>query len=106
MEQREKQHILTGGLILITVGILIILNKTTSLRFQQELARPADSDRNRCPGLYIRDLGGWVLVAAGVVLLVNYNWGLDARLISTYLLPVALIVIGLGVSASISRKVR
>ena len=97
VERREKQHILTGGLILITVGILIILNKTTAFGFNKSWPVLLIVIGIGALAQRIRDLGGWVLVAAGVVLLVNYNWGLDARLISAYLLPVALIVIGLGV---------
>jgi len=35
LESREKRHILTGGMILITVGILIILNKITVFGFNR-----------------------------------------------------------------------
>lgn len=97
VDRREKQHILTGGLILITVGILIILNKTTVFGFGKSWPVLLIVIGIGALAQRFRDLGGWILVAAGAVLLVNYNWGLDARLISAYLLPVALIVLGLGV---------
>jgi len=96
VNRREKQHILTGGMILITVGILIILGKNTAFGFSKSWPILLIVIGIGALVQRIRDLGGWFLIAAGVILLVNYNWELDARLLSAYLLPVVLIIIGLA----------
>jgi hypothetical protein len=97
VDRREKQHILTGGLILITVGILIILNKTTAFGFNKSWPVLLIVIGIGALAQRIRDLGGWFLLAAGVIFLANYNWELDTRILSAYLLPALLIVIGLVV---------
>jgi membrane protein implicated in regulation of membrane protease activity len=52
----------------------------------------------------VRDLGGWFLVAAGVIFLLIYNWQMDIQIISTYILPGLLIVIGINILRKYFRK--
>ena len=100
MEKREKRHVLTGGLILITLGILIILHQTTLFGFDQSwpillmiIGIGAIAQRSK-------DLGGWFIAVSGLVLLLMQNRQLDIQMISTYILPLLLI----GVGANIIRK--
>ncbi|MDO9559332.1 MAG: DUF5668 domain-containing protein [Syntrophales bacterium] len=100
MEKREKRHILTGGLILITLGVLIILHKTAVFGFDKSwpillivIGIGAIAQRGK-------DIGGWFIAASGVILLLMQNRQLDIQLVSTYVLPLLLI----GVGANIVRK--
>jgi hypothetical protein len=69
VEKREKRHILSGGMVLVTLGILIILHKTAVFGFDKSwplllivIGIGAITQRGK-------DLGGWFIAAAGVVFL-------------------------------------
>ncbi|MBN1471048.1 MAG: hypothetical protein JW925_04640 [Syntrophaceae bacterium] len=94
----EKKHsLLTGGVVLITLGVLIFLSKTGSYPFGQTW-----------PVLLIaigictiiqkfRDLGGWFVALAGIIFLINESYGFDLSKYSQYLLPAILILLGIFV---------
>jgi uncharacterized membrane protein YccC len=94
----EKKHnAFTGGVILITLGVLIYLSKSGNYPFGQTW-----------PVLLIavgvctliqrfKDLGGWFITIAGVVFLFNELYGFDLSRLSQYLLPALLILLGIFV---------
>lgn len=93
----KKQGMFTGGAILITLGVLIYLSKTTPYAFGQTW-----------PVLLIvvgictliqkfRDLGGWIITLAGVAFFINEMYGFDLAKYSQYLLPGILVLLGLFV---------
>lgn len=104
VESREKRHILSGGMILITLGVLIILHKSAVLGFNRSwpmllvvIGIGAIIQRNK-------DLGGWFIAAAGVLLLVMQNWQMDIQMVSAYILPVLLILVGANIIRKHFRK--
>ena len=93
----SKRHMLTGGLILIALGVLIYLSKAGVYPFAQTW-----------PVLIIvigigtiiqraSDFGGWFITIAGVAFLVNELYGLELHKYSQYVLPAALILLGIFV---------
>ena len=94
----EKKHnTFTGGVVLITLGVLIFLHKSGGHSFGQTW-----------PVLLIavgvctliqrfKDLGGWFITIAGVVFLFNELYGFDLSRLSQYLLPALLILLGIFV---------
>ncbi len=104
MEKREKRHILTGGLILIALGVLIMLHKTAVFGFDKSwpvllivIGIGAIAQRGK-------DLGGWFIAAAGVFLLLMQNWQMDIQMVSTYILPLLLILVGANIVRKYFRK--
>jgi len=104
MEEREKMHVLTGGMILITLGILILLNSMDIYGFTKSW-----------PILLIiiaigtliqraKDIGGWFIAVAGLIFLISQNGWIDMNRIAVYLLPVLLIVIGINILRKNRRK--
>jgi hypothetical protein len=91
-------------MILITVGILIILNKITAFGFSRSWPILLIVIGIGTLVQRVRDLGGWFLVAAGVIFLLIYNWQMDIQIISTYILPGLLIVIGINILRKYFRK--
>ncbi|MCX7634882.1 MAG: DUF5668 domain-containing protein [Syntrophales bacterium] len=97
MEKREKLQILTGGMILITLGVLIILSNTGIYEFGRSW-----------PVLLIviaigtliqrfRDIGGWIILVVGCVFLLTEGFGVQMYVLGKYLLPVLLIVVGANI---------
>ena len=96
MDSTEKRRILTGGLILITLGVLIIFDNTGIYGFGKSwpillIAIAAGTLMQR-----VKDIGGWFIGAAGVIFLLVNNWGYDLHIIAKYLLPVLLILFGIN----------
>jgi hypothetical protein len=97
MEARGKMHILTGSMILITLGVLIILDNTGIYGFDKIwpvllIAIAAGTLMQR-----LKDIGGWFIGVAGVIFLLVNNWGYDLHVIAKYLIPVLLILFGINV---------
>lgn len=94
MQAREKTRILTGGLILITVGALILLNQHTDYGFSRTW--PVFLIVISVGTLIQRyqDIGGWLIGIAGVVFLVMKNWFTAYEKFAYYGLPLLLIVLG------------
>ncbi|MDD5167802.1 MAG: DUF5668 domain-containing protein [Syntrophales bacterium] len=104
MEKREKMNILTGGMILITLGVLIILSNTHIWAFGKSwpillivIAVCTLIQR-------LKDLGGWIILAVGILFLLME--GIEVRLDTMwkYLMPVILIVIGANILTRSKRK--
>ncbi|MCX5819217.1 MAG: hypothetical protein NT047_04835 [Deltaproteobacteria bacterium] len=104
METRNKRSILTGGMIMIGLGILIILSEMGVWAFAQSW-----------PVLLIiiavgtliqrgRDLGGWIIGCVGLIFLISKNFEVKIYAIATFLLPVLLIMVGVNVLVKYFRK--
>jgi len=102
----RTKRIFTGGLVLIALGVLIFLHNTT----EYTLGRT-------WPILLIvvalgiliqafKDIGGWIIGAAGVLFLLREMMNVDLNLLGTYLLPVLLILLGIMVIMKHYRKRR
>jgi len=94
---RTKQSVFIGGMILITLGVLLYLSKTGVYPFGQTW-----------PVLLIvvgigtliqkfTDIGGWVITVVGAVLLIHETHGLQLYQYSQYILPAILILLGIFV---------
>ncbi len=97
MEEREKMHILTGGMILITLGVLILLNSMGIYGFNESwpilliiIAIGTLIQR-------VKDIGGWFIAVAGVMFFVVQNKIANMNQIASYLLPVLLILVGVNI---------
>jgi predicted membrane protein len=104
MESKEKRTILTGGMILIALGVLIILSKMNVWGFTKSW-----------PVLLIvialgtliqrfKDLGGWIIGCVGLIFLLSENWDLKIYAVATFLLPLLLILAGLNVLMKYFKK--
>ncbi len=103
-EHREKRHVLTGGLIMITLGMLIILGKMNIWSFGQSwplllivVALGTLLQRTN-------DLGGWVIGGVGLIFLVLENMEVKIYAIASLLLPLLLILIGINILVKYFRK--
>jgi predicted membrane protein len=97
MEARGKRHILTGGMILVTLGVLIILSNMDIYGFDRSwpillIVIAVGTLMQR-----VKDIGGWFIGVAGVIFLLVENWGYDLHVTARYLLPVLLILYGINV---------
>ncbi len=93
----SKLHKLTGGLILITLGVLIFMGTKTTYSFDKTwpiliIVIGISTIIQR-----VRDFGGWFITIAGVVFLIYKFCGLDLSQYSQYLLPAVLILLGIFV---------
>jgi predicted membrane protein len=104
MEPKEKRSILTGGMILIALGILIILSKMNVWGFSRSwpvllivIALGTLIQRSK-------DLGGWIIGCVGLIFLLSENWDVKIYAIATFLLPLLLILAGLNVLVKYFKK--
>jgi hypothetical protein len=93
----EKRSILTGGMILITLGVLIYLSNAQIYSFHQTwpvliIVIGISTIIQR-----VKDFGGWFITAAGVVFLAYQFLGFDLSKYSQYILPAVLILLGIFV---------
>ncbi len=94
---KAKYNVLTGGMILITLGVLIYLSKADIYSFGKTW-----------PILLIvvgictliqrfKDVGGWFITIVGVVFLITEFYGFELYKYSRYILPAVLILMGIFV---------
>jgi hypothetical protein len=97
LEEKEKKRILTGGMLLITLGVLIMLSNMNLYGFDKSwpillIVIAVGTLIQR-----IKDIGGWFIGVAGVIFLFVKNWGYDLHVIAIYLLPLLLILVGINI---------
>jgi hypothetical protein len=104
MKRKEKMHVITGGLILIALGILIILNYMGLYEFGRSwpmlLIVIAVGTLIQRAG----DIGGWIIAAVGIFFLVKENWGFQFYAAAKYILPILLILLGANILARNYKK--
>jgi len=94
VQSKEKRRVLTGGLILITLGVLILLNSMGQYGFGQSW-----------PILLLvvalgtliqnwRDMAGWFIGFVGLIFLIKENWYGKLGAYTNYAVPLILILLG------------
>ncbi|MBN1664157.1 MAG: hypothetical protein JW943_11200 [Deltaproteobacteria bacterium] len=100
----SSKRIITGGMILIALGVLIYLHSVTDYTLGKTW-----------PVLLIviaignliqsaKDIGGWIIGAVGVFFLLKEMFYIDFSAVGIYVLPLLLIVLGAFVIAKHARK--
>ncbi len=93
----EKRNILTGGLILITLGVLIFVSKTTAYSFGQTWPILLIVIGISTLFYKIQAIEGWFVATVGVIFFIIELYGFDLYKYSQYVLPVILILLGVFV---------
>ena len=93
----EKRNIITGGLILITLGVLIFLSKTTSCSFVKTWPVLLIVIGVSTLIYSLKAIEGWFIAMVGVVFLFIEFYGFDLYRYSQYILPVVLVLMGIYV---------
>jgi hypothetical protein len=94
----DKKHgMFTGGVVLITLGVLIFLHKSGGYPFGQTWPVLLIAVGGCTLIQRFRDIGGWFITLAGVIFLLNEFYGFDLSQYSKYLLPAVLILLGIFV---------
>ncbi len=93
----SKSHVLIGGMILITLGVLIYLSKAGIYLFGQTwpvliIVIGIGTIIQR-----VKDFGGWFITIAGILFLINEFYGFDLHKYSQYILPAILVLLGIFV---------
>jgi cadmium resistance protein CadD (predicted permease) len=94
---KSKHNVLTGGMILITLGVLIYISKAGIYSFGRTW-----------PILLIvvgictlfqsfKDVGGWFITIVGLLFLITEFYGFELHKYSQYILPAILILLGIFV---------
>jgi predicted membrane protein len=103
-EKKGKRSVLTGAMILIALGVLIIMGKMNVWSFSQSwpvllivIALGTLIQR-------VKDLGGWIIGCVGVIFLVAENLEVKIYAIAQFLLPVLLILAGINVLVKYFKK--
>jgi len=104
VEPRDRRQILIGGVVLVTLGILIVLNSFTTFGFDKSwpilLIVIAITTLAQSP----KDLVGWFIGVVGAVFLIDNNWSINVGWVKTYVMPALLIIIGLFMLYRRSKK--
>lgn len=90
----EKRNIITGGLILITLGVLIFLSKTTSCSFAKTWPVLLIVIGVSTLIYSLKAIEGWFIAMVGVVFLFIEFYGFDLYRYSQFVLPVVVILLG------------
>jgi hypothetical protein len=97
VEAKEKRNIFTGGMILITLGVLILLHNVNiySIAKSWPILLIVISIGTLMQRL--KDFGGWFIGVAGLIFLFVNNWGYDLHSVAIYLVPLLLILSGISI---------
>ena len=93
----EKRNVLTGGLILITLGVLIFISKTTHYGFGQTWPILLIVIGIGTLIYRLRAIEGWFIMTAGIIFLIIEIYGFDLYKYSQYILPAVLVLLGIFV---------
>ena len=93
----KKYSMITGGVVLIVLGILIYLSKTGSYSFGQTWPILLIAVGICTLIQTFRDLGGWIITLAGTGFLFYEFYGFDVSQYSKYVLPGIIILLGIFV---------
>jgi len=104
MDVKEKTKIITGGVILIALGVLIFLNSMTGCGFDKSWPILLIVISICTLVQRIKDVGGWLIGVVGIVFLVIKNYSTDFDKIIVYALPSLLILLGIFVLFNHFRK--
>ncbi len=104
METRNKRSILTGGMILITIGILIILHKMDVWEFSHSWPLLLIVIAVGTVIQRVKDLGGWIIGCVGLVFFLAENIGMEIWKIVNLLLPLLLILVGVNIVIKYVKK--
>jgi hypothetical protein len=94
---RNKRSALTGGLILIMLGILIILSRMGIWGFGQSWPLLLIVIAVGTLSQKIDDVGGWIIGCVGAIFLASEIFGVRIYAIATLLLPALLILVGIHI---------
>jgi predicted membrane protein len=106
METRNKRSILTGGMIMIGLGVLIILSKMDVWAFSRSWPLLLIIIAVGTLIQRVRDLGGWVIGSVGLIFLISESFEVKIYAVATFLLPLLLILVGINVLMKYFRKNR
>jgi len=104
METRNKRSILTGGMILITIGSLIILHKMDVWEFSHSWPLLLIVIAVGTVIQRVKDLGGWILGCVGLVFFLAENIEMEVWKIVNLLLPILLILVGVHIIIKYFKK--
>jgi predicted membrane protein len=93
----RRRNVLTGGMILIALGVLIILHKMGVWAFSVSWPLLLIVIALGTLIQHVRDLGGWIIGCVGLVFLVSENLDMRIYSIATFLMPLLLILAGINV---------
>lgn len=93
----SKHHVFIGGLILITLGVLVYLAEAGIYPFGKTwpiliIVIGVGTIIQR-----VKDFGGWFITIAGVLFLIVKFYGFDLDKYSQYILPAILVLLGIFV---------
>lgn len=91
----RRRHMLTGGMILITLGVLIFLHMSGYFLFSKSWPILLIVIGLSTVIQNLRDIGGWFITVVGVVFVIMQSFGIEFYKLSKYILPVILILIGI-----------
>jgi predicted membrane channel-forming protein YqfA (hemolysin III family) len=91
---KQKHNVLTGGMILITLGVLIYLSKAEIYPFRQTWPILLIVVGICTLIQRVKDVGGWFITIVGVLFLITECYGFELYKLSQYILPAILVLIG------------
>ncbi|MBT8490035.1 MAG: hypothetical protein KJN62_03200 [Deltaproteobacteria bacterium] len=94
MGGKERKFVLTGALILIALGILIILNSSRIYGFDESWPILLIVIAVGTLVQRIKDIGGWFIGIVGIVFLAIGNFYPGIESWAQYVLPAVLILLG------------